>query len=152
MDGLDKIDALALLQADHADIYEGFYKFFDAMPRSEQLGSEVLQALEVHAQMEMDAFYPELDDDAASAEALTKARDDHAAIQAQIDAVRKQLPRGTDVDDLMWTLLAKARDHFSEEERTLFPAARARLGAALWDIALALQARKAEAAGAGGVG
>ena len=152
IDSPDQTDALAVLTSDHVAILECFNKFLNSETRSEQLANDVFEALEVHAKMELDVFYPEVETIAPITAEVNAARVEHAEIQRQINAMRQRLADKANIDDQMGELLARVRAHFIEEERTLFPAARVTLGAALWDITPALQACKNEAAGAGGVG
>lgn len=121
-----KLDAIALLKKDHAEVKRLFSEFDGATgnARKQELATSICDALTTHATIEEEIFYPAareaLEDDAMLDEAAVEhqtAKDLIAAIQAG--------KAGDDKWDAKVKVLSEyIKHHVKEEEKEMFPALR----------------------------
>lgn len=115
------IDAIELLKKDHRQVEEWFAQFAatDDPARKEDLAGDICRALEVHAQLEEELFYPAFLDAGGDAGLHDAALDDHAAARALIAGIRHSAGAARDdsFDAQVKELAAMIRRHVAEEER-----------------------------------
>lgn len=151
---MTKLDALTLLKNDHADV-KAALAALEATGAGEvkertRLAAEAVRAIELHARIEEELFYP------AFRDALSEASDEELYFTAleEHHVVELVIPDLLDCDPESGEFLAKVRvlrdlveRHVDEEERELFPRVRKLLGAErLAEIAESLASRKEELA------
>ena len=122
------VDALTLLETDHAAVQVMFDRFENQKNSSASLktlrplAEEILHALRVHAQIEEEIFYPavrEACDDCA--DLLDEAEVDHAEVKHLIAAIEQD---PDSFDDRIHVLAEDVEDHVDEEQHKLFPMVR----------------------------
>jgi hypothetical protein len=142
-------DALALLRADRGRIAAMLERARAKSARNDNTAGEIPRELRAHIIMKQRAFYPALEQAGVNPKALEQAGADAAKWVAEIDALDTP---SADAQQRSERLIESCLRALHEEERLLFPEARAKLGARLIDLAVEMEARKSEASGAGGVG
>jgi hemerythrin superfamily protein len=144
-------DAIALLKADHKEVKTMVGQFNSSRSDSKkaQLAEQICAALEVHAEIEEEIFYP------AAREALNKNGDliDEAEVEhTSVKELIAKIKGGSPGDDL-WEAQVKVlgeyvNHHVKEEEGEMFPKVR-KTGLDLEAIGEQLAQRKAELQGGG---
>ena len=139
-------DAIALLKADHKEVKAMVEQFNKSRSESKQgeLAQQICAALEVHAEIEEELFYP------AAREALKKDGDliDEAEVEhTSVKELIAKIKGGQPGDDL-WEAEVKVlgeyvNHHVKEEEGEIFPKVR-KTKLDLQAIGEQLAARKAE--------
>src|SRR5690242_3562002 len=117
-------DAIALLKADHKDVKTMVGQFNSSRSESKkaQLAQQICAALEVHAEIEEEIFYP------AARQALNKNADliDEAEVEhTSVKELIAKIKGGSPGDDL-WEAQVKVlgeyvNHHVKEEEGDIFP-------------------------------
>jgi len=120
-------DAIALLKADHKDVKAMVGQFNSSRSDSKkaQLAQQICAALEVHAEIEEEIFYP------AARQALNKNADliDEAEVEhTSVKELIAKIKGGSPGDDL-WEAQVKVlgeyvNHHVKEEEGEIFPKVR----------------------------
>jgi Hemerythrin HHE cation binding domain len=118
-----------MIRMDHAHAFALFhrYKADSSNGRKRALITNACLALEIHAQLEEEIFYPALrpllDDD----EVLAKSVPEHAEMKVLIGELRGQLAAAdhvaVSVDDTFLRLMRAVIHHVADEETRLLPAA-----------------------------
>ena len=97
--GMEAISAIDLLEEDHR-LVEGFfeeYEKLEAAPEKEQLGLKICLALQVHAQIEEEIFYPAAREAIEKTELIDEAIVEHAAAKQLIAEIE-----GMDASDQLY--------------------------------------------------
>ena len=143
-----KMDAVALLKADHRkveELFESFEKAHDA-DRKEKLVKQICTELVIHAQIEEEIFYPAVREAIEETDLLDEAEVEHASAKDLIAQLSTMAP-GDELYDAKVTVLGEyVNHHISEEQDEMFPQAKkaeldtASLGAELLERKQELQA------------
>lgn len=131
------MDILDLLAADHRAV-QALFAEYDALAEKafhskEILSARIFAALEEHARLEEELFYPELETSSVTADAIREALVEHDAIDTLIGSLRESGPGDEMFDARMKALEASVAQHIAEEEEEIFPAATELLGATRLD-------------------
>ena len=145
------MDALRLLTADHNRVRGLFTRFQSAQEGGDtalmsELAQKIITELEVHATIEEDVFYPEVK---AAGEELKDTVDEGVEEHHVAKTLIEEIKLLTAEDDAwaakMKVLIENVEHHAEEEEQEMFPEARKSFDdAALEDLGMRLEARKAE--------
>ncbi len=140
-------NAINLLKADHKEvktIIEQFKKSRSASKKAE-LAEQICSALEVHAKIEEEIFYPAAREALKSTdeELIDEAEVEHASVKEMIAKIKNGTP-----GDAMWEAEVKVlgeyvNHHVKEEEGEIFPKLR-KTSMDLDEIGEQLQQRKSE--------
>src|SRR5687767_13675844 len=111
--------ATDMIRADHTRVVAKFHRYkIDASPQSKQaLAGAICMALEVHAQIEEEIFYP-----AARAAGLTLVDDlgsAHGEMHDLIATLRAMDPSSTQYDQTFMELMRTVIHHVADEETAL---------------------------------
>lgn len=121
--GMEAISAIDLLEQDHRQV-EGFFEQYEqlqAAAEKEQLGLKICLALQVHAQIEEEIFYPAAREAIKQAELIDEAIVEHAAAK-QLVAEIESMDAGDELYDAKVKVLGEqVSHHIEEEENELFP-------------------------------
>lgn len=117
--------ATKMIRMDHAHAMTLFHKLgADASPGVRDGAiTNLLAALEIHAQLEEELFYPCLRDNGVQSEALDKAVPEHAEMKSLIAKVRSLEGQRAAQDDAVCALMNAVMHHVADEETMLLPAA-----------------------------
>lgn len=122
--------ATRMIRMDHAHVLSQFHKLepdTGASVRGAVIRS-ICAALEIHAQLEEEIFYPALRDAGIQSPALDKSVPEHEEMRRLIERVRAS---GTDSEhqgDVIYELMNAVLHHVADEETKLLPAAERQLG------------------------
>ena len=115
--------ALALLQQDHREVEAYFdeYETLKSDREKEALALKICLALQIHAQIEEEIFYPAARDALEDAELIDKAIVEHSAARQLINEI-EALEAGDQLREAKVKVLGEqVRHHVEEEENELFP-------------------------------
>ena len=121
--GMEAISAIDLLEEDHR-LVEGFfeeYEKLEAAPEKEQLGLKICLALQIHAQIEEEIFYPAAREAIEKAELIDEAIVEHAAAKQLIAEIEGMDASDEPYDAKIKVLGEQVSHHIEEEEDELFP-------------------------------
>ena len=135
-----------LIRMDHAHVVAAFRRFRSYLPvgRKRALVATVCLALETHAQLEDEIFYPALRDVAPDNEVLKKSEPQHDEIRALITQLRSTEPESPRYDDMFRTLMRTVLHHVADEETVLLPLAEDVLGDQLGALGWQMTRRRVE--------
>jgi hemerythrin superfamily protein len=140
-----KIDAIALLKADHREV-EGFFSQFEkakSEDRKQELAQKICAALRVHTRIEEELFYPPFYDKTGDKELHHEAEIEHDAAKRMIAEIEASGPDDDYYDAKVKVLSEMIKHHVKEEEQPggMFAEAR-KAKMDLKEIGERMQARK----------
>lgn len=117
-------NAVNMIRLDHAHVLSTFHQFdVDARPITKRgLVNTACAALEIHAQLEEEIFYPALRTVLVS-DTLQESPAEHDEMRALIRRLRGLQPEDDGYDDVFMELMRKVLHHVADEETQLLPAA-----------------------------
>ncbi len=141
--------ATDMIRADHARVLAVFHRYdIDASPRKKRaLVEAVCTALEVHAQMEEDVFYPALR--AAGSELVEKAIPEHEEMRRLIATLREMDPAILEYDATFMDLMREVIHHVADEETAMLPHAEVLLPRQLGELGARMTKRRMQLMAAG---
>ena len=136
----------AMIRLDHTHVLALFRRF---KPRTSQTRKNAIVmnacfALEVHAQLEEEIFYPALRQVAASNEFLDKSVHEHDEMRNLIGAMRSMEVGDPVYDDTFRMLMRTVLHHVADEESMLLPLAEGLLGDRLGELGMQMTKRRIE--------
>ena len=127
------MEATALLKKDHAAVKALFKKYEAAGDRAEQtkqsLFDQIQAALDVHAAIEEQIFYPAVQE-GRSVEAkdmVLEALEEHKVVKTLLEEIAALTPADDVFDAKMKVLRENVEHHADEEEKEMFPEAKKQL-------------------------
>ncbi|HEY4212605.1 MAG TPA: hemerythrin domain-containing protein [Steroidobacteraceae bacterium] len=130
----------SMIRLDHTHVLAAFRRYRTGMSpaRKRALAANVCLALEIHAQLEEEIFYPALFEAGANTEELDRSISDHDEVRDLVEQVRQLQPRDAEFDQAFTLMVRKVLHHVADEETTLIPLAqtvlKARLGELGWKM------------------
>ena len=120
--------ATKMIRMDHTHVLATFHKYrADAAPKTKQaIANSICIALEVHAQLEEEIFYPALQ--SIDSQVVAKSVPEHDDMRRMISALRNMEPGSAGYDDTLMQLMRTVIHHVADEETTLLPEAERGLG------------------------
>jgi hemerythrin superfamily protein len=136
-----------MIRLDHAHVESTFRQFESAAsPRLKKgLVDNACLALEIHAQLEEEIFYPALRE-VADTEALRKAGPEHNEMRQLIGRLRAMGPGDLTYDETFMELARVVMHHVAEEETQLLPAAERLMPERLQEMGARMTRRRLELA------
>jgi hemerythrin superfamily protein len=118
------LSAVELLEQDHRQVEELFDEY-DQLKGEDKRKGEVAQriclALEIHAQIEEEIFYPQARDATNDDEMIDESLVEHAAVKNLISEI-EEMEVGDDLYDAKIRVLGEmVKHHIQEEEEEVFP-------------------------------
>ena len=117
-------NAFDLLEQDHRQVEEWFDEYDelkDDDKRKGDLAEKICLALEVHARLEEEIFYPQARDATGDNDLIDEAVVEHATVKNLIAEI-EQMEVGEDLYDAKIRVLGEmVKQHIKEEEEELFP-------------------------------
>jgi hemerythrin superfamily protein len=113
-----------MIRMDHSHVLTTFHQFeADSSPRQKKgLVDQVCVALEIHAQLEEEIFYPALRA-VADTDFVKKSVPEHDEMRRLIAQLRKMTPEDAGYDEAFYQLMNNVMHHVADEETLLLPAA-----------------------------
>ena len=140
-------NATTMIRMDHTHVLATFHRYRRDTPAQVKQGlvNMICTALEVHAQLEEEIFYPALRAAAASDGAIVdKSLPEHEEMKRLIGKLRGMQPGDALYDDTVMELMRGVLHHVADEETTLLPDAERLLGERLEDLGLQMTKRRLE--------
>lgn len=136
-----------LIRLDHSHVTAAFHQYeMDASARVKRgLVDNVCLALEIHAQLEEEIFYPALRL-VADTEVLRKSGPEHDEMRTLIARLRNLPVSDLAFDDTFFSLVRMVMHHVADEETQLLPAAERLLGDQLTELGARMTKRRLELA------
>jgi hypothetical protein len=135
-------DATAMIRADHARVLTTFHRYrSDAASATKRaLVATLCLALELHAQLEEEIFYPAM----ASVDSALVGRfiAEHDRMRSLIGALRSAEPSAPDYDTQVMELMRGVMHHVADEETRLLPQAERVLGERLGALGARMMKRR----------
>ena len=116
-------DAIALLTADHEAVSQLFaeYEKTRSAPNKKALVAEICTALNVHAQIEEEIFYPAVKMALKDKLLVPEATVEHAGVKDLIAQLEGVEPDGEMYDAKVKVLSEYVKHHVKEEQNEMFP-------------------------------
>ncbi|HVE48685.1 MAG TPA: hemerythrin domain-containing protein [Casimicrobiaceae bacterium] len=136
-----------MIRMDHTHVLATFHKYrLDTSPSKKQaLVETCCAALEIHAQLEEEIFYPALR--SAQPQAVDKSFPEHNEMRRLISALRSMEPGSHQYDETFLELMRGVIHHVADEETILIPAAERVLYDQLEDLGWKMTQRRMELIG-----
>ncbi len=135
--------ASEMIRADHTRVMAVFHRYhIDASPRAKRaLASAICTALEVHAQLEEEIFYPALRA-ADSSFVEEQLEPEHEEMRRLIAALRAMAPTSEQYDATFMELMRVVIHHVADEETILLTHAESVLGDSLQTLGRQMAVRR----------
>jgi hemerythrin superfamily protein len=134
-----------MIRLDHTHVLTAFHQYeIGASPRVKKgLVDNVCLAIEIHAQLEEEIFYPALRV-VADNEILRKSTPEHDEMRGLISRLRNMAVADPAFDDTFFELMRHVMHHVADEETLLLPAAERLLPNQLSDLGAQMAKRRLE--------
>jgi hypothetical protein len=134
--------ATDLIRGDHTKVLGAFhrYKMASSPARKQALVRMVCLALEVHAQIEEEIFYPAIR--AEHPALVDKSVPEHDEMRSLISTLRGMQPGADEYDRTFMELMRKVMHHVADEETTLLPDAERLLAGDLGQLGARMMKRR----------
>ncbi len=135
-----------MIKLDHTHVLAAFHRYRTDAPhwRKAAIVNTICAALEIHAQLEEEIFYPALRAAKPTAMALDKSIPEHEAMRESIAKLRAMDPDATAYDDTLMELTREVVHHVADEETILLPMAEQSLGHDLRRLGARMNTRRAQ--------
>jgi hypothetical protein len=135
-----------MIRLDHSHVMTAFHRYHLASPwwRKRAIAGSVCSALEIHAQLEEEIFYPALARVAPDNETLRESRPEHDGLRAKIQELRGMGPDNAAFDGVFMQLMRETLHHVADEETVLLPIAERSLKPELRSLGSAMTRRRVE--------
>ncbi|WP_227247359.1 hemerythrin domain-containing protein [Paraburkholderia caribensis] len=138
-----------MIRLDHTHVVAAFHRYGSetAWWRKRAIVNSVCRALEIHAQLEEEIFYPALARIAPTDETLKKSRPEHDELREVIAKLRGMGPENAAYDSLFLELMRDTLHHVADEETRLLPLAERALGPELRTLGADMTRRRIQLLG-----
>ena len=139
----------SMIRLDHMHVLAASHRYRASTPwwRKRAIVNGVCDALEIHAQLEEEIFYPALDRALGNDETLRKSRPEHDQMRATIAKLRGMGPENAAYDGLFRQLIREVAHHVADEETILLPDAERVLKNDLQSLGAAMTRRRLQLLG-----
>jgi hypothetical protein len=136
------------IRLDHTHVLTAFHQYEIGSPARVKKGlvDNVCLAIEIHAQLEEEIFYPALRA-VADTEMLRKSTPEHDEMRGLISRLRNMSVDDPAFDDTFFELMRHVMHHVADEETLLLPAAERLLPEHLGELGAQMTRRRLELAG-----
>jgi len=123
-----------MLKEDHKKVKEMFKEFESAgdraLKKKADIVEKVIEALEVHTEVEESLFYPTSKEslDTEGKKLIAEAFEEHGVVKKLIAEIKDLEPGDERFEAKLTVLMESVRHHIKEEESELFPKAKKALG------------------------
>ena len=137
-----------MIRMDHTHVMVTSHKYSaDASPeRKAAIVKAVCLALEIHAQLEEEIFYPALRELDGGNEVLAKSGPEHDEMRGLIEELRGMQAGGEDYDQRFMALMRVVVHHVADEEAVLLPLAEQKLAGKLSSMGARMTKRRLQLA------
>jgi hemerythrin superfamily protein len=137
-----------MIRMDHTHVLATFHQYdSNASDQTRQaLVNQVCLALEIHAQLEEEIFYPAVRSVAANNEVLNKSVPEHDQMRQLIGRLRDMAPDDLTYDSTFMELMRDVMHHVADEETVLLPEAERLLADRLNELGAQMTKRRLQLA------
>jgi hemerythrin superfamily protein len=137
-----------MIKMDHSHVMVLSHRYTaDTSPQRKQaIVRTICLALEIHAQLEEELFYPALREVDPGNDVLAKSQAEHAEMRRLIDELRQLDPSDVHYDRTFHQLMRDVLHHVADEEAELLPRAEKLLSARLQDLGAQMTRRRLQLA------
>jgi len=135
-----------MIRMDHGHVMAVFHRYrADVAPgKKAALVRNVCLALQIHAQLEEEIFYPALQGTTAGEQLLGKSVAEHDEMKRLVAEIRALEPDAPGFDDRFLALMRTVIHHVADEETVLLPAAETLLRDRLGELGIRMTKRRME--------
>ena len=135
-----------MIQIDHTHVLALFRRLrpWTSSSRKRVIVANACMALEVHAQLEEEIFYPALRQVLGNRDLLDQSVPEHDRMRELIRVLGDKDVRDADYDETVHALMRTVLHHVADEESTLLPQAEMLLGGGLTDLGTRMTRRRLE--------
>ena len=135
-----------MIRMDHTHVLTTFHRYKDGCSPSvkQALANTIFMALEIHAQLEEEIFYPAMR--AIDPEIVEKSVPEHDEMRQMISSLRNMEPTNPHYDRSFMELMRAVMHHVADEETTLLPEAERLLGDRLGELGAEMTKRRMQLA------
>ena len=135
-----------MIRMDHTHVFAVFHRFKNntSHARKSALVRNACLALEVHAQLEEEIFYPALRQAAGNDPVLDKSGPEHNEMRNLIQQLRQMTPDDEAYDRTFHALMRTVIHHVADEESVLLPEAERRMSDRLGELGAQMTKRRME--------
>ena len=139
----------SMIRLDHMHVLAAFHRYHADSPgwRKRAIVNSTCAALEIHAQLEEEIFYPALATVISEDPALGRSRPEHDEMRATIGRLRTMGPENAAYDGLFHQLMREVMHHVADEETVLLPAAERALTGELRSLGARMTRRRLQLLG-----
>jgi hemerythrin superfamily protein len=139
-------DITTMIRMDHTHVLALFrrYRPGTSLNRKRALVTNACLALEIHAALEEEIFYPALATVLQHDEVLSKSKPEHDDMRRLIEVLRASDPADVGYDDTFRELMRAVLHHVADEESVLLPQAEELLGEQLGELGMQMTRRRME--------
>ncbi|MBT2320834.1 hemerythrin domain-containing protein [Variovorax paradoxus] len=132
-----------MIRLDHTHVMSTFHQYkASASSRVKSgLANTICTALEIHAQLEEEIFYPAVRE-VAPPELLGDSETEHQEMRRLIDLLRRMRPEAIDYDSTLMSLMRTVMHHVADEETVVLPEAERLLGDRLGELGTRMTKRR----------
>ena len=137
-----------MIRMDHGHVLTTFHQYeIDTKPKTKQaLVETICLALEIHAQLEEEIFYPAMREVGTDSAVLDKSVPEHDDMRRMIAELRAMQPTDPEYDRTLLQLMREVMHHVADEETTLLPDAERKLADRLGELGAAMTKRRMQLA------
>jgi hypothetical protein len=134
-----------MIRMDHTHVLSAFHQYQADTPVrvKKGLADNICLALEVHAQLEEEIFYPALAE-VSPDEVLDKSKPEHDQMREKVATLRALQPGDPAFDTTLFELMRLVMHHVADEETQLLPKAERLLAGQLSDLGARMTRRRLE--------
>ncbi|HET7867959.1 MAG TPA: hemerythrin domain-containing protein [Burkholderiaceae bacterium] len=138
-----------MIRMDHSHVLRMAHRYraTTSPARKQALARAISLALEIHARLEEEIFYPALAEVAGGNEVLAKSRTEHDEMRRLIEQLRAAAPDQADHDASFMALMRTVLHHVADEETVLLPEAERLLPARLGELGARMTRRRLQLLG-----
>ena len=136
--------ATNMIRLDHTHVLSTFHQYKAGAPARVKKGlvNTICTALEIHAQLEEEIFYPEMRKVCEDDQRIAKALEEHSEMRRLIGLLRAMEPEARDYDETLSALMRDVMHHVADEETILLPAAEKLLADRLGELGAQMTKRR----------
>lgn len=146
--GLDKItpDVTTMIRLDHSHVLALFRRFHRSAStkRKEAIVTNACLALEIHATLEEEIFYPALRDAGGRSEDIARSLTEHNEMKVLIGRIRELTPGDAGYDQTFCSLMRIVLHHVADEESVVLPEAEHLMRDRLGELGMTMTRRRME--------
>jgi hemerythrin superfamily protein len=140
--------ATNMIRLDHTHVLSTFHQYKASAPVRVKKGlvNTMCTALEVHAQLEEEIFYPAVRA-VTQNELIAKSLEEHQEMRRLIGLLRQMEPEARDYDDTVAELMRDVMHHVADEETLVIPEAERLLADELGELGMRMTKRRLQLVG-----